>query len=197
MRIFLFVLALILITNAFGQVNQRFSLGMGYKVGFSQNGQPSKSQNLSQFSPEVSYALSLYSVINFSDENTRKLFSRLKLGLNGGRRSGIFEVDGVPTRISMSSLDVSLLLPVIAPLSDELSMQVGFGPYFSFVTQQNEGSPKLNVLQPGIELEFGLSAKHGSFLGFSVLQTFSDYSIVNFAVVFGLTVNDVRSSVDR
>ncbi len=174
-------------------------VGFAYKVGYSTNADADKdgATNPALNSVVTSTSATFFTTYRFNPDTTWHLFPHLKIGVGPGFRGGVFDVGGTPTRISMSFLDLDLILPAHVRLSQNLELQFAIGCNMGFLARQNANTPKAEAFQPGIISEWGIGTKYGSFLGFSVTKSFTSYSIWNTSFMFALSMGDAKASRKR
>jgi hypothetical protein len=179
---------------------QRFgAFGFAYKVGYSTNAEADENgaTNPALNSVVTSTSATAFTTYRFSTDTAWHIFPHVKIGVGPGFRGGVFDVGGTPTRISMSFLDVDLILPAHVRLSQNLELQFAIGCNLGFLARQNANTPKAEVFQPGVISEWGIGTKNGSFLGFSVGRSFATYPIWNTSFMFALSSGDLGLSRSR
>ena len=186
-----------LLVNSLSAQEKGFAVGLGFKGGLSQNMEKKNDYSpIILYTPLLSYSFAGYGVIHFKSKNPDRaaLFQYLRISLSPSSRGGIFNVDGTPTKVSFSTLDIDLMLPITYRVSNELEFYYGIGGMVSFVTAQTKDTPKASAIFPGALVEMGILTTRGSYFAFQVLGNFSDYSMQTYSVTFGMSLSDAKGS---
>jgi len=177
---------------------QRYStVGIGMKFGYSVNAdyQSAAVNNVTLNTPIPSYSVFIYNTFRLQkDSVSGHVFECLKLVASGTYRGGLFDVNGTATRISMTFVDLDVILPMRIAISRNLNMQLGFGPNLAVKVKQEAITPNASTFQPGVIFEMGLATMKGSILGFSYSQSFTTYALSNLSLVFGVNIGDIWNS---
>lgn len=189
--ILLFVLLFsgqIVIAQGFGPI------GMAFRIGFSTSStiDPQVATNPALGYPVPSVSALAFTSWRFTRDSSWHLFTDLKFSVGPGFRGGIFDVNGSATRISMTFIDLEIVLPTRVPISQNLNMQFAVGPQLAFVARQTENTPKADTFQPGIIFEWGMGTNQGSFLGFSIGRSLTSYELTNISFMFALSSGEMR-----
>ena len=179
---------------------QRFGPpGIGYKVGFSTNASSDalggNTAALTAVVPSTSVAV--FTSYRFKQDSSWHMFTHLKLALSASVRGGVFDINGTATRITMSFIDLDILLPISVAVSENLDIRFAMGGSLAVNVRQNANTPKVDALQPGLAFELGMGTKHGSFLGFSLVQSYTTYPTLNTSFLIALSFGDVRADAAR
>jgi hypothetical protein len=179
---------------------QRFGPpGIGFKVGFSTNASSDATggNNVALTAVLPSTSVVGFTSYRFKQDSAWHLFTHVKLALSASARGGVFDVNGTATRINMTFLDLDMLLPISIPVSENLDIRVAIGGSLAVKVRQNANTPKADALQPGIAYEMGMGTKHGSFVGFSLAQSFTTYPILNTSFLIAISVGDLKADAAR
>lgn len=192
------VLALMALTfDTVGQ--QRVDLGIAYRLGISHNlkANTAGADDVAISQSVPAYSGGVYGLIKFKKDSIDRPLKHIKVSFLGSARGGVFDVNSVPKRNSLSYLDLEALLPINVKISDNLYYCAGIGGVASFAMNQTENTPEADSVQPGIVIEIGLTTGHGSHFGVHLLNTFADISLQSICFNFGITLAEMKSSARK
>lgn len=183
-----FILIFLVSQNLTAQVKLS-NVGIGMRVGFSQNMRAmSKNSSLESLAPVFSYSFIGYGIFDFKSYNldrSNELFPCLKVDLVAASRGGVFDVEGVATRLQTTTIDLEATFPIAFPVSESLQFYFGVGGIASFLISNSDGA-KMTTISPGAIVEAGVSTSQGSYLGFNLLGIYGEYSMQSLSFTFGM-----------
>jgi hypothetical protein len=183
----------------------RVQFGIGTSLGFSENrAYYEKVKNVQVLGSFPSSSSRFYTVINMERDSPKSWMSligmlqTIKFTLSASARSAIFEVDNTPNKVDFSFVDLDAVIQLFSiDFSDQIQTYMATGPYVGLLLDKSERVDKMENIQPGYIIEFGLKNRTGSFFGFFYMNTFSIYSPNNIALYLGISFQDVRNSAAK